>query len=65
MPHEDKSTFWLKITSIVVLGIEAFVGGMMPYWSSKCRKNPKILGIGNAFAAGVFIGIAFLHILPE
>jgi len=55
----------LKIGSIVILFIEAFIGGMAPFWSAKCRKNPKILGIGNAFAGGVFVSIAFMHILPE
>jgi zinc transporter ZupT len=40
-------------------------GGILPYWSTNCRKNPRILGVGNAFAGGVFIAIAFVHILPE
>jgi zinc transporter ZupT len=67
-PHTEYNTatnFWLKIASIVVLGIEAFIGGMGPYWSVRCRQNPKILGIGNAFAGGVFVSIAFIHIMPE
>ena len=33
--------------------------------SSSCRESPKILGIANAFAGGVFLAIAFMHILPE
>jgi len=38
---------------------------MLPYLSANCRKNPKVLGVGNAFAGGVFVAIAFVHILPE
>ena len=44
---------------------EAFVAGLVPTWSSSCRESPKILGIANSFAAGVFLAIAFMHILPE
>ena len=38
---------------------------MIPTWSEGCRTNPKILGIANAFAAGVFMAIALMHVLPE
>ena len=30
-----------------------------------CKRNPAMLGIANAFGGGVFIAIAFMHILPE
>ena len=38
---------------------------MYPTWSKSCRENPKILGIANSFAGGVFLAIAFTHIAPE
>lgn len=38
---------------------------MIPTWSSSCRESPKILGIANSFAGGVFLAIAFMHITPE
>jgi len=41
------------------------ISGLIPTCSKSCRENPKILGIANAFAGGVFLGIAFMHILPE
>jgi len=41
------------------------VAGMLPTWSESCRSSPKILGIANAFAGGVFLAIAFMHITPE
>ena len=38
---------------------------MIPTWSSSCRESPKVLGIANSFAGGVFLAIAFMHITPE
>ena len=57
--------FWTKINFIVVCWCEAFFSGCFPTWSAGCRENPKILGIANAFASGVFLAIALIHILPE
>ena len=38
---------------------------MWPICSPTCRESPKILGIANSFAGGIFLGIAFMHIMPE
>jgi len=57
--------FWVKIGFCVFAFCEAFFAGIFPTLSKTCRESPKILGIANSFAAGVFMGIAFLHILPE
>lgn len=59
------NVFWAKLIFIVVIWCEAFFSGCFPTWSQGCRENPKILGIANAFASGVFIAIALVHILPE
>ena len=56
---------WTKITFIILVTIEALVSGMIPTWSPSCRENPKILGIANSFAGGVFLAIALMHITPE
>jgi solute carrier family 39 (zinc transporter), member 1/2/3 len=58
-------TFWLKIGFIVFVFFEAFLSGLIPVFSKSCRESPKILGIANSFASGVFIAIALVHILPE
>lgn len=58
-------TFWLKIGFIVFVFFEAFLSGLIPVYSKTCRESPKILGIANSFASGVFIAIALVHILPE
>ena len=61
----DPALFWTKIGFCVFSFFEAFGAGIFPTISKSCRESPKILGIANAFAAGVFLGIAFVHILPE
>jgi hypothetical protein len=38
---------------------------MLPAWSDNFRNSPRRLGLANALAGGVFVAIAFIHILPE
>ena len=59
------AVLWTKIGFIAVVTLEAVIAGMIPTWSPSCRENPKILGIANSFAGGVFMAIAFMHITPE
>jgi hypothetical protein len=55
----------LQVIAIFVFFIEAFVGGMLPSWSANFKNSPKKMGLANALAGGVFVSIAFIHILPE
>lgn len=57
--------FWTKAIFIVACFFEGFLCGIFPTISRDCRENPKILGVANAFACGVFLAIALIHILPE
>ena len=61
----SSALLWIKISFIVVAFAESFLSGMLPTWSESCRSSPKILGIANSFAGGVFLAIAFMHITPE
>ena len=63
--EKDPAVFWMKTGFIFVSFMEALVTGMIPTWSPSCRESPKILGIANSFAAGVFLAIALMHITPE
>lgn len=56
---------WTKIGFIIWIFGEGLISGMIPTWSPSCRESPKILGIANSFAGGVFLAIAFMHITPE
>ena len=64
-PSDPTLLFWTKVGFIVIAFLEGFISGMIPTWSKSCRESPKILGIANAFAGGVFLAIALMHILPE
>jgi len=61
----ETAVLWTKIGFIIIAFAEAMVAGLIPTWSSSCRESPKILGIANSFAGGVFLAIAFMHITPE
>ena len=54
-----------KICFIIGAFLEALIAGMIPTFSASCRESPKILGIANSFAGGVFLAIDLMHILPE
>lgn len=56
---------WLKIFFIIVAFCEAFFMGLLPVKVKRCRNSITALGVANAFAGGVFIAIALMHILPE
>ena len=56
---------WLKLIFIFVAFAEAFLFGLLPVKVKSCRNSVTALGIANAFAGGVFIAIALLHIMPE
>ena len=56
---------WVKIAFVFVCFLEGMIAGLIPTWSEGCRTNPKILGVANAFAAGVFMAIALVHVMPE
>ncbi len=67
-PEEESNpttVFWTKIGFITLVFFEALISGMFPTWSPSCRESPKILGIANSFAGGVFLAIALMHITPE
>ena len=61
----ESAVFWTKMGFIAISFTEAIIAGLIPTWSANCRESPKILGIANSFAAGVFLAIAFMHITPE
>lgn len=39
--------------------------GLAPIKSKKFRESSHLLGIANTFSGGVFLAIAFVHIIPE
>ena len=54
-----------KIAFIVFIYVIAFGAGILPNIIPWCKKSTHVLGIANAFSGGVFLALAFMHILPE
>ena len=55
----------LKIFFIITAFCEAFFMGLVPVKVPRCRNSITALGVANAFAGGIFLAIALMHILPE
>ena len=41
------------------------LSGMLPQRFKKLNNSQNLLGIANTFSGGVFLAIAFVHIIPE
>ena len=61
----SKGIFWLQISFIIFAFLEGAIAGWIPTIWTSCRESPKILGIANSFACGLFLAISILHITPE
>lgn len=55
----------LKILSILVVFVEIGLFGYLPYIWRNVGQNKRIMSIVGCFAGGLFLALAFLHILPE
>ncbi len=60
----DKTDF-LKILSFIAILAMGLIFSFIPNYVNSIRKNEYILDIANTFAAGLFLGIGLLHLLPE
>ncbi len=66
MPEQaDPNVLYFKIAFIIFIFCVAMIAGIIPAKSKRCTTSQTFLGIANSFAGGVFIAIAFMHILPE
>ena len=55
----------IQVTFICCIALLAFISGIVPTKLPWCKNSIHFLGIANAFSGGVFIAIAFMHIIPE
>ena len=60
----DPATIWKSFFIVIILAI-TMLAGLAPMKIESCHSNQKMLGIANSFSGGVFLAIAFVHILPE
>ena len=54
----------LKISLIFILFFVCYLG-LIPAYSKYCRGSKVTLSLMNCFSGGVFLSMAFIHILPE
>ena len=55
----------LKVLFIFLIFIITVCSGLAPIKSRRFRESSHLLGIANTFSGGVFLAIAFVHIIPE
>lgn len=58
------SVLALKILAIVLIFLAGWLGGILPLARRETRADSSWLSSGNAFSAGVFLGIGLIHMLP-
>lgn len=61
---EEKELLGLKIALIFIMVAIVYLG-LIPAYSKRCRSNTTLLSLMNCFAGGLFLAMAFVHILPE
>jgi len=54
-----------KLVFCLFIFIDSVFFGVLPAKWSKIRDSQTVLSVLNSFSAGVFMAIAFMHILPE
>lgn len=52
------------IAGLAILAV-AIIGGMIPILVAKQQASRRYLSLGNALAGGIFLGVGFVHLLPE
>lgn len=55
----------LKIVSLFVIAAIDIISGITPAVSKRFQNSPTVISLTNAFSGGIFIAIAFIHLLPE
>ena len=54
----------LKLVLLVVILASGWIGGLIPLRRASAQ-SPRFLSLGNAFAAGIFLGIGLIHMLED
>ena len=54
-----------ELAAMAALFVAALIGGAIPMRAARGGGGARFFPLGNAFAAGLFLSIGFLHLLPE
>lgn len=52
------------LAALAILAV-AVLGGLIPLLAARGSGNQRFFSLGNAFAGGLFLGVGFMHLLPE
>ena len=62
--HEELDIDTYKIFLLVLMILCVALGVIPKHWS-RCRENEAALSFINSFAAGIFLAIATVHLMPK
>lgn len=54
-----------KLLSAAAIMAVALLGGLIPLLAARQAGGRRFFSLGNAFAGGLFLGVGFMHLLPE
>ena len=62
---EDPSLPVIKFIAAASILAIALIGGAIPMAAARYQCSQRFFSLGNAFAGGLFLGVGFIHLLPE
>lgn len=64
---KDQSSWAMtvKLLFILIIFVISFGSGLAPLKFKRLKESTHLLGLANTFSGGVFLAIAFVHIIPE
>ena len=57
--------FTIKFLFVLAVLAAGALGGALPLWRRSALGQGRVLGWGNAFTAGIFLGAGWIHMLPD
>ncbi len=54
-----------KLIAAAAIFAVAIIGGVIPLFAARYMGSQRFFSLGNAFAGGLFLGIGFIHLLPD
>ncbi len=62
---EPMSLLTFKLLAAAAILAIAIIGGVIPLFAARHESSRRFFSLGNAFAGGLFLGVGFIHLLPE
>ena len=59
------SLLTIKVVAFLSILAVGIVGGVIPLLAARHQGSRRFLSLGNSLAGGIFLGVGFIHLLPE